>query len=678
MKKKRIFQLTFSILFSTLLVASLVYAWTAPSQNPPSDNVKAPINVSDAAQSKLGDFGLGGGVGQPLYWLKNIGGTLYFSSTNPAGDRVVIGQDGKVGIGVSGPAEKLEVSGAIKIGTTSNTNAGTIRWTGTDFEGYTGSNWVSLTSGGGGLWTDQGTYIYPNNYNQFVITDTGSVGIGTTEPKDRFHIGGTKGATFHDGGNKALSWNAYYNAGWKYIGDDFATQIYTDYSGDKLYIKTAPSGTAGSAISWNNGIIIDSNGNVGIGTNNPSAKLHISGSGSQLVLDGGHALHDDTNDVDEIIHAAGPTSDYRVTIQDGYGRVHHYWNADQDHKYIVSNEGAAWLFLGDTGGDGVGIKTAGKGTAGESISWNLGFYQDSNGNVGIGTTSPVQKLDVAGNVRLSGTHLIYNSAHGVIDWGSAGTGNLYFRTLSTQGDPSAYTDRVTILNNGNVGIGTTSPSQKLHVNGNIRVDGRHLYLGSAQDIYGDNSSAIYYDSNHDTVTQMIFRDKQNTQYGRVYGSGNGTYFGLLDGDGNWSYLAAKDNYTQFRINDSAKMTIKSNGNVGIGTTNPQAKLDVEGGIDADGQKVCACVYHYIPVDDWFNFSLFTPSSWTAWNCDQACLWASGYPTDTDDIYTRVLCVWDHNAEVGKMSEGLYKHRWKSGGTWHTETWAKHPNPNCGW
>ena len=114
MKKKKIFQLTFSILFSTLLVVSLVYAWTAPTQNPPNGNVEAPINVSDAAQSKLGNFGLGGGAGQSLYWLKNIGGTLYFSSTNPAGDRIVIGQDGNIGIGKSDPQAKLHVNGRIK------------------------------------------------------------------------------------------------------------------------------------------------------------------------------------------------------------------------------------------------------------------------------------------------------------------------------------------------------------------------------------------------------------------------------------------------------------------------------------------------------------------------------------------------------------------------------------
>ena len=174
MKKKKIFQLTFSILFSTLLVIGLVYAWTAPTQNPPAGNVEAPINVSDTAQSKIGNFGLGGGAGQPLYWLKNIGGTLYFSSTNPSGDRVVIGQDGKVGIGIIGPAEKLEVNGAIKIGTTSNTNAGTIRWTGTDFEGYTGSEWKSLTSGGGG---SSGGGVYGINVETLSANKTLTPGV---------------------------------------------------------------------------------------------------------------------------------------------------------------------------------------------------------------------------------------------------------------------------------------------------------------------------------------------------------------------------------------------------------------------------------------------------------------------------------------------------------------------
>ena len=55
---------------------------------------------------------------------------------------------GYIGIGLASPLENLDVAGAIRIGTTANTNAGAIRFTGTDFEGYTGSVWKSFTSGG--------------------------------------------------------------------------------------------------------------------------------------------------------------------------------------------------------------------------------------------------------------------------------------------------------------------------------------------------------------------------------------------------------------------------------------------------------------------------------------------------------------------------------------------------
>jgi hypothetical protein len=52
----------------------------------------------------------------------------------------------QVGIGTTNPQEQLDINGALKIGTTSASNAGTIRWTGTDFEGYNGTLWNSLTS----------------------------------------------------------------------------------------------------------------------------------------------------------------------------------------------------------------------------------------------------------------------------------------------------------------------------------------------------------------------------------------------------------------------------------------------------------------------------------------------------------------------------------------------------
>ena len=55
--------------------------------------------------------------------------------------------DGKVGIGTTEPDQKLDVGGGIELGNASTPTPGTIRWTGTDFEGFDGTVWWSLTTG---------------------------------------------------------------------------------------------------------------------------------------------------------------------------------------------------------------------------------------------------------------------------------------------------------------------------------------------------------------------------------------------------------------------------------------------------------------------------------------------------------------------------------------------------
>ncbi len=93
--------------------AFAAFAWQEPSQSPPQGNVPAPINVSNTDQSKSGGLGLGGGVGQTLQWLKNIGGTFYIQ--NAAGNTsMVIGQDGKVGVGTTTPTQILDAAGYVK------------------------------------------------------------------------------------------------------------------------------------------------------------------------------------------------------------------------------------------------------------------------------------------------------------------------------------------------------------------------------------------------------------------------------------------------------------------------------------------------------------------------------------------------------------------------------------
>ena len=80
---------------------------------------------------------------------------------------------GNTGIKTTTVSEALNVGGAIRLGTSALTNAGTIRWSGTDFEGYNGG-WQSLTSGGAGQWTDAGQYIHPTAADNYRILDEGT------------------------------------------------------------------------------------------------------------------------------------------------------------------------------------------------------------------------------------------------------------------------------------------------------------------------------------------------------------------------------------------------------------------------------------------------------------------------------------------------------------------------
>lgn len=104
-------------------------------------------------------------------------------------------------------------------------------------------------------------------------------------------------------------------------------------------------------------------------------------------------------------------------------------------------------------------------------SGNPGLNVDNAGNVGIGTTTPAVKMDIYGNdfgntVRIHGTGASSNNFAFLEHDYNSGT-NSYTR-IGCWGGTSPCN---TVVDIGNVGIGTTIPSQKLDVNGNIRITG---------------------------------------------------------------------------------------------------------------------------------------------------------------------------------------------------------------
>jgi hypothetical protein len=100
----------------------------------------------------------------------------------------------------------------------------------------------------------------------------GNVGIGITTPVEKLQIGDR--LTFHDGGFKVLGYNYRFNGGDKRIVEDEAASLsFTDQG--NILLRTAVNAAANSAITWLEGISLMNNGNVGMGTASPNARLHV-------------------------------------------------------------------------------------------------------------------------------------------------------------------------------------------------------------------------------------------------------------------------------------------------------------------------------------------------------------------------------------------------------------------
>lgn len=129
--------------------------------------------------------------------LKSIG-DLYLRGQNSNVLINHVASDGNVGIGTNAPIEKLQVIGGINIGNTSGTHNGTIRFTGSDFEGHINGIWQSLSSL---IWNQNGTDVFYSG---------GDVGIGTLNPTSRFEVvdDNTSGETADITTSGALAQNA--------------------------------------------------------------------------------------------------------------------------------------------------------------------------------------------------------------------------------------------------------------------------------------------------------------------------------------------------------------------------------------------------------------------------------------------------------------------------------------
>jgi hypothetical protein len=412
----------------------------------------------------------------------------------------------------------------------------------------------------------------------------GVVGIGTTSPSSILDIRGAS-AYFHIGNT---SDSRYVD-----IGHWASGRIQIEAGNGDLYLKTQTSNYLALGTANVERLRIDSAGSVGIGTTSPSGKLTVVGDGteySNIVLrhstNQEHLIYASTNFQHNLIGSSTPTwiwgqqgSTERMRLNNtglGIGTTSPGNKLHVNGDVIrVVNSTFAGIESHNTNGTWesyIGTESGGGGNRYNSASSQHTFYNNSSavmringsGNVGIGTTTPNHKVDIYSNEnvplrihRPSNANLDSSGAWG-IGFSTRGdannsttdtragifsyyNGNLFLAAANTSivADPDTYA-RLTVLNTGNVGIGTTAPSQKLHVVGNTY------------------STGITYGDSHSAFTEFRIRNNENN---------------VLRRNGSTLQLNSTDDLVFSNTASFVEaMRIKSSGNVGIGTTSPSAPL----------------------------------------------------------------------------------------------------------
>jgi len=313
------------------------------------------------------------------------GSGAFASSSTTAGQQFVWDETNhRLGIGLAVPTQALDVVGKV---------------TASSFMPKLVSG-LSAPTGGSGTWTTDGTHVW---------RATGNVGIGTATPGERLTV---KAAT-----NAVTDYPIRIMNAADSMRSGLGTYGFSN--------KVGTAQTVDFTVDIGGDLVLNTGGNVGIGTASPGYGLHVASNDGSIGWVGKFQSTQTTNDGVVLL---GSRSDNNGAIQS--------------------------------------TNSAGAVT-------NLAINPDG-GNVGIGTSSPGTTLDVVGDTRTSagltsrsarfegnvGLTAIVNGSTGV-EIGDTGT----FAFIQTAVRPtfSYGTHHLAILTGGNVGIGTTNPQAGLHV-----------------------------------------------------------------------------------------------------------------------------------------------------------------------------------------------------------------------
>jgi hypothetical protein len=482
-------------------------------------------------------------------WTLGSGGTAYTqgaddhpfvisqsSDLNSADAKFIIRENGNVGIGTTTPLRALTISQsmagqnvpgiaieAVNTNLAVGTTAGEIGFWATDTSanGTGQSSYLRDVVDGSSNGTQHSLTFATKNgasLNEAMrINYLGNVGIGTTTPDAKLAIS----SSVNGGANIRLHYRDIlpnYFGQLSHQGNNgfgFNIDSVSQSNSDSAAILFRRSTDSGATFS--DSMIIDKNGNVGIGTTSPSELLHLS--------------------------KIAPNNKVSALIENFATG-----NSQAALKFNVSNN------LGNTSAE-IGYTRNGFGLY-FNVNGSEAMRITNTGYVGIGTTTPLYPLDVKGNARIEGTNLYVNQDGGSLTNGAIGINGTRALLGYDAADSRAVLQggsgqgiefnvdngtvglgtAAVITTAGNVGIGTTTPGSKLTVGGAAEIGGSLTLSGG----FGTESFPLI---RLNDINTGIFGDT---------------------------------NAIAFTTNGTERMRIGSTGNVGIGTSSPVSALDIEG------------------------------------------------------------------------------------------------------
>ncbi|MCF8256719.1 MAG: tail fiber domain-containing protein [Flavobacteriales bacterium] len=489
-----------------------------------------------------------------------------------------------VGIDVPNPLEKLDVNGAIKIGTDINNSnaaptggAGTIRFKAGQFEGWNGASWIPLGGGADSDWTVSGN-------NQYSAV-SGDIGIGTAVPHQKVHI--------HDG---AGTWLQITNTGsGSAIGDGLLLGI---SSANEPQLRVRENWPLVLMTNDNERMRIQANGNVGIGTSTTPEKLTVNG--KIQMQTGATAGYIPVSDANGTMTWTNPTT--VITAADGDGSsTNELQTLSQTGLNVTLSNGGGTISVADndnsttnelqtlsiSGNDITLSNGGGTVSVANDADWTISNndqYSAVSGNVGIGTSTPSAKLEIAQPA--SGTALRIGRASGastiegngqnnssnwlILDGNVANSGNVGLNYYSSGDVNLAKAGGNVLVTNANsrVGINTASPMATVHI-----LDDAPLTPSSPIGAYpllieGDfDEAAIAFGTRliDPTITPGAVIGYDPISHTSVYGS---------------LYFQTKRIYNDPTAPLTTAMEIDYEGDVAIGNVNPTASLNVYRDISA--------------------------------------------------------------------------------------------------